>query len=208
MGRLLVTGFDAFGSLDVNVSEEVVRALPRAWTADVVLRTEVLPTVYAEAGERIVALIRRLSPEAVVLLGVGRGRGEIQLERVALNLDDSETADNRGEWRVGETIDAAGPVGYWSTLPLEAMRARMMATGARVSISNHAGTFLCNHVFYAARHEIERSGRRVPCGFVHLPEIDIDDAGACERLVLALREGLLAVVGAVRGHGTAKPLPR
>lgn len=198
MGELLVTGFDAFGSLDVNVSEEVIRALPRAWTADVALRTEVLPTVYGEARARIVTLIQRLSPDAVVLLGVGRGRGEIQLERVALNLDDSETADNRGERRVGETIDAVGPVGYWSTLPLEAMRSRMMAAGARVSISNHAGTFLCNHVFYAARREIERSGKRVPCGFVHLPEIDVADATKMDGVVAGVVEGLRAVVEAGR----------
>lgn len=120
----------------------------------------------------------------------------MQLERVALNLDDSETVDNRGELRVGGMIDAEGPVGYWSTLPLEEMRSRMMAAGTRVSISNHAGTFLCNHVFYAARHEIERSGRRIPCGFVHLPEIDVTDAAKMEGVVTGVVEGLRAVVEA------------
>jgi pyrrolidone-carboxylate peptidase len=28
---------------------------------------------------------------------------------------------------------------------------------------------VCNHVFYVARHEVERQGSAAPCGFVHVP---------------------------------------
>jgi pyroglutamyl-peptidase len=170
MAGLLVTGFDAFADLERNISERVVRALPDAWRGRVPLRTAVLPTIYDVAGERVEDLIAAHQPEAIVLLGVARSRRGIQLERVALNLDDSDTADNAQGVRAGRMIDAAGPVGYWSTLPLAAMHSRLEEMGVPVEISNHAGTFLCNHVFYAARAAIERDGLAIPCGFIHLPD--------------------------------------
>lgn len=186
MAGLLVTGFDAFAGLGRNVSEEVVRALPTAWHAPLPLRTEVLPTVYDAAGARVRALLADVEPDAVVMLGVARSRNVIELERVALNLDDSETADNAREVRAGAPIDATGPVGYWSTLPLAAMRERLGSLGVPVTISNHAGTFLCNHVFFVARAEIEQRRLSVPCGFVHLPDLAADDAGGLRTLTTAV----------------------
>lgn len=171
MAGLLVTGFDAFADLERNISERVVRALPDAWRGQLPLWTAVLPTVYDTAGRRVEELVAARQPEAIVLLGVARSRPCIQLERVALNLDDSDTADNMQGVRTGRMIDAAGPVGYWSTLPLAAMHARLEEMGVAVEISNHAGTFLCNHVFFVARAATERNGRPIPCGFVHLPDV-------------------------------------
>lgn len=186
MAGLLVTGFDAFAGLERNVSEEVVRALPAAWQSPQPLQTEVLPTAYDAAGSRLRALLARLQPDAVVMLGVARTRGGIELERVALNLDDSDTADNASVVRAGTPIDATGPVGYWSTLPLAAMQARLESLGVPVTISNHAGTFLCNHVFFVARAEIERQRRAVPCGFIHLPDVAADDAEGLRRVTTAV----------------------
>ena len=114
-------------------------------------------------------MIAAHEPEAVVLLGVARSQGEIHLERAALNIDDSETADNDAQVRRGRLIEPQGPVGYWSTLPLEAMLARLAALGVPAVISNHAGSFVCNHVFFAASAEIECRGGRARCGFIHLP---------------------------------------
>jgi pyroglutamyl-peptidase len=60
-------------------------------------------------------------------------------------------------------------VAYWSTLPLERFQKQLERRKIPVSYSNHAGTYLCNHIFYVARHEIERLGNRALCGFVHVP---------------------------------------
>jgi pyroglutamyl-peptidase len=91
------------------------------------------------------------------------------LERVALNLDDSEFPDNRGDIRIGQPIQINGPPAYWSTLPLPQLMAALFACGVPAGISNHAGTFVCNHVFYRSCYEIQQMGLNTRCGLVHVP---------------------------------------
>ena len=171
--KILLTGFEPYGAVEINPSEQIVRRIAaRARVrrnADLV--TEILPTEFAAAGKRIRQLIRKFRPAAVLCLGVAPSREKISLERVALNLDDDALPDNAGRIRAGRRIVPRGPVAYWSTLPLERIRKRLEQRGIPVSYSNHAGTYLCNHVFYVARHETERMGSRVRCGFVHVPPL-------------------------------------
>jgi len=169
--KILLTGFEPFGEVRVNPSEQIVRriaALARS-RGDDDLVTEVLPTEFAAAEKRIRQLIRKLRPAAVLCLGVAPQRDKISLERVALNLDDDSLPDNAGRRRAGRRIVPHGPAAYWSTLPLERIRKQLERQKIPVIYSNHAGTYLCNHVFYVARHEIERLGNRARCGFIHVP---------------------------------------
>jgi pyroglutamyl-peptidase len=53
-------------------------------------------------------------------------------------------------------------------LPIKAMVATLQARGLPASVSQTAGTFVCNHVFYALMHAIRRSPG-VRGGFVHMP---------------------------------------
>jgi pyroglutamyl-peptidase len=169
--KILLTGFEPFGPVRVNPSEQIVRRIAAQVQArgDPDLLAEVLPTEFTAAEKRIRQLIRRVRPEAVLCLGVAPQRDKISLERVALNLDDDALPDNAGRRRAGHRIVPRGPAAYWSTLPLERFRKQLERRNIPVSYSNHAGTYLCNHVFYVARHEIERLGNRAPCGFVHVP---------------------------------------
>lgn len=168
---ILLTGFDRFGALDVNPSQEVVERLAQRGPLGnaAALRAKVLPTEYQAAGARMRALIRSERPAVVVSLGVAAGAESIRLERVALNLDDSPSPDNRGVIATGQPIAPEGPVAYWSTLPLEELEQALRARDIPVRISNYAGAFVCNHVFYVARHEIEQLGLDARCGFIHLP---------------------------------------
>ena len=171
--KILLTGFNPYGAVEVNPSEQVVRRIAgraRARGSDDLV-TEILPTEFVTAGKRIRQLIRKFRPAAVLCLGVAPSRDKISLERVALNLDDDALPDNAGRARAGRQIVPGGPVAYWSTLPLERIRQQLETRGIAVSYSNHAGTYLCNHVFYVARHETERMGSRARCGFVHVPPL-------------------------------------
>ena len=103
---------------------------------------------------------------------------------MALNLDDAASADDDGERRSGTPIVPAGPVGHWSTLPLEDFAAALASRSLPFVWSRDAGGFLCNHVFYVARHWVEQSARPIPCGFVHLPP---REALALERQVEGVR---------------------
>jgi pyroglutamyl-peptidase len=163
----LVTGFTTFGEHEVNPSRLIVEALAQrrsdVWTA-------VLPVEYRISGELICDLIRQYQPDAVMMLGLAAKRSAINLERFALNVDDASVPDNAGELRNGQIIVDSGPAAYVSTLPLDAMRSTLAARDVPVVVSNHAGAYLCNHVFYVVRHYLEQAGLNMPCGFIHVPE--------------------------------------
>ncbi|MBI4478420.1 MAG: hypothetical protein HY651_00175 [Acidobacteria bacterium] len=169
--KILVTGFNSFKGARVNPSEQVVLALAGRQRNDfsAKLVTAILPTEYVAAARRLRHLIRTEWPDAVLCLGVAPRRKSISLERVALNLNDDPTADNAGVIRQARKIAPDGPDVYWSSLPLEAFGKRLRRRGIKALVSNHAGTFLCNHAFYVARQETTRAGHGIPCGFIHLP---------------------------------------
>ena len=51
------------------------------------------------------------------------------------------------------------------------MLAALRSASVPSAITNHAGTFVCNHVFYSALHEAEQAGLPTRCGFLHLPAL-------------------------------------
>lgn len=169
--KILLTGFEPFGSVQVNPSQLIVERIAElAYPAEIV--TSILPVDYKAVDGMLDALLDEHQPDAVVMLGVAARRDAINLERVALNMDDAAIADNGGFTATGQRIVPDGPVGYWSTLPLNLMHKSLEQAQVPVRYSNHAGAYLCNHVFYRARHYLEINGwGGVPCGFIHLPAI-------------------------------------
>lgn len=163
----LLTGFTTFGEHAANPSQLIVEAL--AERPD--LTAVVLPVAYHAAGARIQELIQTHQPDAVVMLGLAASRPVIHLERFALNMDDARAPDNTGDLASGRPIVIDGPAAYTATLPLSALLATLETQQIPAQISNYAGTYVCNHVFYTARHTLEQMGQTVPCGFIHLPQI-------------------------------------
>jgi pyroglutamyl-peptidase len=104
----------------------------------------------------------------VVAVGQAGGRPDVTVERVAINVDDARIPDNAGCSPVDEPVVDGGPAAYFSTLPVKACVAAMTEAGVPASVSQTAGTFVCNHVFYRVVHElVGRPGARG--GFVHVP---------------------------------------
>jgi len=163
--KILLTGFDRFGDLPFNPSELTVRAMP----ARAGLVCEILPTEYERAGAIIRERIGALRPDIVLGTGVAAARTSLCLERVALNIDDAEIADNAGALRSGAAIASGGPLALEAIADLPPILARLRAAGIDAVISTHAGTFICNHVFYVALTELQRIGRTARCVFLHLP---------------------------------------
>jgi pyroglutamyl-peptidase len=182
--RVLLTGFQPFGKVEVNPSQLIVEHFQAEQRDNLIAL--VLPTEYRAAGEGIRKAIFDFQPAAVISLGVAQRRDTISLERAALNLDDASIADNEGVIAAGELIAEDGSAAYWSTLPLQAMYVALEAHNIPVSMSNHAGTYICNHAFYVARHTLECSGITIPCGFIHIPDIAKPDDPNSKGLPLEL----------------------
>jgi pyroglutamyl-peptidase len=169
--RILLTGFKRFGNLEVNPTERLMEHITAAPVAlpGVDMHTAVLDVDYVRCEEQFRRAVESVNPDAVLSFGVYLGADDIRLERIAVNLDDATIPDVGGLLRSGQHIVEDGPVGYWSTLPVEEMHRALGAAGIPAVLSGHAGTYMCNHIFYYGRHWFETRGLPVPMGFIHVP---------------------------------------
>jgi pyroglutamyl-peptidase len=201
---LLVTGFNRFGNLRLNPTELMMTELERfenAWE-DCRLVTEVLPTEYKAAEKRIRLLISRWDPDAIVAFGVAPAAKDFHLERFALNLDDATVPDNSGWIPDGVPIVRGGPPCYESTLPLSDILSALQHVGIPAKYSNHAGTYVCNHVFYTALHEVDSFRRNALCGFIHVPFAfeGVNSSAADEGSLSEVLNGVKLCLHTVRQH--------
>lgn len=171
--KILLTGFNPFAGLKMNPSQLIVEeiVLRAKGLSDIELIGEVLPTEFEAAGNRIQELIHSIMPEIILSLGVSSRQNELHLERVALNIDDSSLPDNAGFSPEEKPIVNNGPLTYVSNMPLYYFKTELQKKGVPVKISNYAGTYVCNHVFYLALHQINKSYIDTICGFIHVPLI-------------------------------------
>ena len=166
---ILLTGFEPFGGLAANPSEEVAKALDGRAAGPAVVRSAVLPVDHGAAGPRVARLIDELEPQAIVHLGLAAGRARIALERVGVNVMDFDTPDNTGYRACNEPCVAGGPPAYFATLPLAAIVEALVADGLPAYVSNTAGTYLCNQTLYGTLHRLAERAHPARAGFVHLP---------------------------------------
>src|SRR4051812_13371889 len=182
--RILVTGFEKFGPNDLNPTALLMERLAGV---DGVI-ADVLPVEYHTSVKRFEALLDEHRPDVAVAFGLARTYDQIRLERAALNLDEAAVPDNAGVLRCGLRIAEDGPVGYWSTLPIDRLIAALSEAGLPVAASGHAGGYVCNHLFYGVRHALERRCWPLPMGFVHVPPLPEQIAGELGRTGLTLSE--------------------
>jgi pyroglutamyl-peptidase len=176
---VLLSGFEPFNGAAINPSWEAVRALD-GWSGPgftVVARQ--LPCVFGAAFDALRRAVAQVRPDIVIAVGQAGGRSEISLERVAINIDDATIRDNAGGQPVDTPIVADGPAAYFSTLPVKAIVRALRLRGFPAGVSQTAGTFVCNHVFYGLMHHT--AGQPVRAGFIHVPFLPEQAADRPER---------------------------
>lgn len=196
MTTILLTGFEPFGGDGSNPSGDAVRLVASSWTGPEHLVTAVLPVTFGGAAAELVRLIAEHSPDLVVATGLAGNRAVISVERVAVNLTDARIPDNAGMQPVdGPSVDGA-PAAYFATIPVKAIARDIAAAGIPSEVSHSAGTFVCNHAFFAAVHAgAQRPGMRA--GFVHVPW-DAEHAPSTDAASLPLAEIARALEIALR----------
>lgn len=165
---VLVTGFEPFGDDTINPSAEAARTLMGSTISGHEIVGATLPCVFGESSDELARLVDQLRPRLILCVGQAAGRVAVNLERVALNIEDTCMPDNRGERPVDRFITEQGPVAYWSTLPIRAIANTLSASEIDAEISQSAGSFVCNHVFYRLMQQLEGQ-TAVQGGFVHVP---------------------------------------
>ncbi|RPF21219.1 pyroglutamyl-peptidase I [Myceligenerans xiligouense] len=207
--RALVTAFEPFGGDHVNASAEAVTRLAATWdpeAAGAALDTLVLPVTFGGAFAPVRAAMLAAREEgapydAVVAVGLAAGTEAVRLERVAINVADARIPDNAGHLPADEPLLRTGPAAHFTGLPVKAALAALHEAGIPAAVSNTAGTFVCNALFYTLR---EAFGDGVT-GFVHVPRTaeeraDGDPGLPLETLASALRIVLTTSLAAARGE--------
>lgn len=167
---VLLTGYDPFGEYDVNPTEEIAERLDGREIAGDPVTGVVLPVEFARTFDAFVDHVERHEPDVIVSLGLAGGRTAVSIERVGINVNDTEsTPDNADETPHDEAILPDGPPAYFATIPVVETVERLLGAGIPARVSNTAGTHLCNNLLYATRHHVETEGLPIASGFVHVP---------------------------------------
>ncbi|WML48710.1 pyroglutamyl-peptidase I [Neobacillus sp. PS3-34] len=169
MKKILVTGFDPFGGEPVNPALEAVKRLNGKAIEGYEVVTKEIPTVFGKAISRLKESIEEINPDIVICVGQAGGRSTITPERVAINVDDARITDNENNQPIDAEIIPGAPAAYFSTLPVKAMVKIMNDNGIPASVSNTAGTFVCNHIFYGLMNHLASRGNVIRGGFIHIP---------------------------------------
>lgn len=172
--RVLVTGFEHYGTTPVNPARDVAEALDGTEIDGAEVTGLVTPSIWFNCIDAVSEAVDRLAPRIVVMLGEYGGRSMVTAERIAQNLNDSaryQIADNNGRVLEDELTDPDGPVAYWSTLPLRAMVLAMREAGVPADISDAPGTLMCNHLMYGVLRHIDTRGLPTRAGWLHLPHL-------------------------------------
>lgn len=188
---VLLTGFESFADHATNPSWDAVDRVASGWDGPERVVAVRLPVEFGVAAERLAAAVAEHRPDVVLGAGLAAGRAEITPERVAVNIRDGRIPDNAGALPVDEPIEPLGDVARWSTLPIKAIVSALREAGIPAAVSNTAGTFVCNEVFYALQWAL-RDHPAVRSGFIHVPATPETGGGddptlALETIVDALR---------------------
>ncbi len=169
----MLTGFDAFAGASENPSWLVVKALDTEDINGHVVVAAQLPTTFKDALPLLESLLQRYRPVLVICTGQASGRSALSIERIAINISDARIADNAGDQPVDTPVVPGGPAAYFSSLPIKAMRRAIEQGGIAAEVSQTAGTFVCNHVFYGLMHALatQDAFKRTRGGFVHVPNL-------------------------------------
>lgn len=197
--KILVTGFDPFGSDKINPAIEAVKKLPDTIKGAKIIKLEI-PTVFNKSAQVVHQAIVKEQPDYVLNIGQAGGRSALTPERVAININDGRIPDNDGYQPLDEPIQPDGDTAYFTQLPIKAMAKAIRAAGLPAIVSNTAGTYVCNHIFYQVQYMRTKEFPKLKAGFIHipfLPEQVITRPNQPSMALADIVKGLTAAIGAI-----------
>lgn len=165
--KILLTGFETFGSHQVNPTIALVNELKKRRIEEI--ECLILGVGYDVDGKNVVHKIEELKPDVVLSFGLAGGRFKVCFEAVAINVRNGQITDNQGNLYKHKKI-SNGPLAYESNINYVALADRIKDED--FTISYHAGTFICNDVYYQELEFIRKNNLNILCGFVHIPFIE------------------------------------
>lgn len=204
--KILVTAFEPYDQWSENSSWEALSEMLKVYGLPEGLTTRRYPVDLERLKERLYKDLE-LGFDAVLHLGQSPGSSSIHLETIAVNI--AGVTYNGGQL-YGPLVDGA-PTAYQSSLPLNQLRDQLHDERIPASITYHAGTYLCNAVFYLTQHWHAARHRKCQVGFTHFPLITdqvVDNRRDMPSLTkLELAKAIAIMVGVLRGQSVSPNAP-
>ena len=195
--KILLTAFSPFGGEKINPSLEAVKLVK-----DKILETDIIklevPTVFGKSIKIVADAIEKEKPDYVLCIGQAGGRYGITPERVAINIDDARILDNEGNQPIDRPIVADGEPAYFSNLPVKSMVEEIRKEGLPASLSNSAGTYVCNHLMYGVLYTLSKKYKGVKGGFIHVPFIPEQTVDKPDKPSMSLPDIVRGLEAAIR----------
>ena len=173
MSRILASGFEPFGDFTSNPSWDALKLAQSGELLAADTHITCLPVDYERTFDAFSTAVEAIKPELAVSFGLhggikGRGADVIYIETTARNFDGANKPDNAGQRRKMPIIPGALDT-MNATFPANNLLAALNEAGFKAELSDDAGAYLCNHLFYRGLHAYTG---RFPYGFVHVPPVD------------------------------------
>lgn len=197
--KILVTAFDPYDQWTENSSWEALAEMLKLYGLPEGVTTRRYPVDLEPLKNRLYKDLEH-GFDAVLHLGQSPGASAIHLETLAVNI--AGVTYNSGRlW--GPLVEEA-PIAYQSNLPLDRLRDELLNEKIPTSITYHAGTYLCNAIFYLTKHWHAKKDRDCRVGFAHFPLITeqvVDQRREMPSLTkLELARAVAIMVGVLRSE--------
>jgi len=163
LSKVLLTGFSPFAGESINPSELLVKQ----FSHKKILNRLVLPVSYEQSFALVKSETQRHHFSDIIMLGQAGGRSKVCPERFSVNLLDSTLPDADQKVFQESKIVESGPEAYRTAFNLADWEIQAKKKSLPLSVSNSAGTYVCNYLAYQVAHHYSHLGIRSL--FVHLP---------------------------------------
>ena len=169
--KILITGFEPFGSNDENSSWVVANKVATQNTFGIDIALELMPVSFRSVAKTLRTAVTRHNPDLLIMLGQAGSSDKVRLERIAINMMDARNADNDGFIPDEDPINTETPVALFTNTDIKQLYNAIVEQSIPVKISNSCGLYVCNRIYYEALllcNEINK----MKAIFVHLPFYD------------------------------------
>ncbi len=169
--KVILTGFEPFGGSDINPSILASQKISKRTIRGYEISVHKIPLRFNEIKETLELIVEKEEPQVIICTGQST-RSVISLERIAINMADViKTAYNCGAKPNNMILEETGAAGYFSTLPIRKIKNELERNKIPTEISNSAGTYGCNQIFYHLMYLINLKNYKRLAGFVHIPSL-------------------------------------
>lgn len=164
MKKIVLTAFEPFGSIDTNVTIDVLNKIKEE---NKEIKTYILPVVFSEVGLKIKEIIDQEKPDYLIMMGQAESARKIRLERNAINYVHASIKDNIGDQPLDKKISETDINAYFTTI--DDFKLFESLDKKYVERSYTAGTYVCNYLYYEALSYLNKINSKTKAIFIHYP---------------------------------------